>query len=200
MQPISVSSVTPNQKIIGVNTRFGNKGIQKQQGTTRVIYDTLTLDTTANTFRFFEGVNTRTFPDTNVGQSGNGLQVGESLSIDRMHIGFVTFDIGLPSYLDVVSLADGGRVDVEAGDISIKIANTIVLKPIPLSSFNSLFNKSSKFADDAHFDFDTSLILPPLLEFVVEVRRIGVNVALANAALRLTIEGVGSILAPRTTY
>lgn len=195
MQPVSVAGITPNQKIAAVNAKFGNKGIRKQQGTTRVIYDTLTLTTTASTFRFFEGVNTRAFPDTNVGQSGSGLQVGEALAIDRIYLSLVETLAG--NFVDVTSIF--ARPDIEIGDLTIKIANTIVLKPIPLSSFRFDFNKSSKFAADANFEFDTSIIIPPLLEFVVEVRTLVVAGA-ANFALRLTIAGVGSILAPRQTF
>ena len=199
MQPVSISRVTPNQKMAGVNMKFGNRGIRKQQGTTRVIYDTLTLTTTTNNFRFFEGVQTRTFPDTNI-QSGTGLQVGESLSIDRVYLSVITFNIGTTIFNNVQSIESAGRNDIIAGDLAIKIANTTVLKPIPISSFSSVFNKSGKFVNQASFEFDTSVILPPLLEFVVEVRRIGVNVSVADLALRLTLEGIGSILAPRNTF
>ncbi len=197
MQPSAVSNITPNQKIAGVNTKFGNRGIRKQQGTTRVIYDTLTLTTTASTFRFFEAVATRTFPQTNVGQSGTGLQVGESLSVDRMYLSLVTLDAVDG---DITAIASPiARVDIMIGEVTIKIANTIILKPIALSSFMGNFNKSSYFSDNVNFEFDTSLILPPLLEFTVEVRT-QVAAGTPNTELRLTIEGVGAILAPRATF
>lgn len=197
MQPVSTSQVTPQGKMVGINNKFGNRGIKKQQGTTRVIYDTLTLDSTATTFRFFENVNNRTFPQTNVGQSGTGLQVGESLSIDRMYLSLVQLTAVTFVIIDMVSLIT--RVDIEIGDVSIKIANTVVLKPIPLSSFNRFFNKSAKHTLYSVFEFDTSIIIPPLLEFVAEVRT---TIAAATPLfdLRLTLEGVGSILAPRATF
>jgi len=197
MQPSSISAVTPNQKIVGVNNRFGNRGVRKQQGTTRVIYDTLPLTTTNDVFRFFEGVNTRTFPQTNVGQSGTGLQVGESLSVDRMYLSIITVDAvdgDITSINDILA-----REDIIMGEVTVKIANTIVLKPIPVSSFIGQFSKSSYFQNNGNFEFDTSLIFPPLLEFVVELRTI-VLAGTANTELRLTIEGVGSILAPRQTF
>lgn len=198
MKPSALSTVTPNQKIAGVNTKFGNRGIRKQQGTTRIIYDTLTLTTTASVFRFFEGVNTRQFPQTNVGQSGNGLQVGESLSVDRMYLSLITLDAVDGDITDIGSVQP--RADIVIGEVSIKIANTIILKPIPLSSIiGGAFNKSAYFAAYGNFEFDTSLILPPLLEFVVEVRTL-VAAGTANTELRLTIEGVGAILAPRATF
>jgi len=197
MDPRSISNVTPQRKIAGVNTKFGNKGIKSQQGTTRIIYDTITLNTTDTTFRFFENVSSRAFPQTNISASGNRLEVGESLSIDRIYLSLVqTVPVTLV-IVDVTSILT--RPDIEVGDVSIKIANTVVLKPIPLSSFNSQFNKSSKFAPHNVFEFDTSIIIPPLLEFVVEVRTV-IAAATADFALRLTLEGVGSILAPRQTF
>ena len=198
MQPVSISQVTPNQKIAGVNNKFGNRGIKKQQGTTRIIYDTLTLTTLADTFRFFDGVNTRTFPDTNVGQSGTGLQVGESLAVDRMYL-TVLLENALSPFNLISATSISTRPDIGIGDVSIKIANTVVLKPIPLTSFDANFNKSAKFLPASNFEFDTTIIFPPLLEFIVEVRTT-IALGTLNSSLRLTIEGVGSILAPRATF
>ncbi|MCH7850936.1 MAG: hypothetical protein IH845_04810 [Nanoarchaeota archaeon] len=197
MQPSSISNITPNQKIVGVNKRFGNFGIRKQQGTTRVIYDTLTLTTTQDTFRFFEGVANRTFPQTNVNESANGLQVGESLSVDRMYLSLVTLDAVDGDIITLTPIST--RPDITIGEMSIKIANTIILKPIPLSSFLGNFNKSSYFSTSMNFEFDTSLIFPPLLEFIVEIRTL-IVAGTPNTELRLTIEGVGAILAPRNTF
>ena len=53
MKGIIQSLVTPQQKMVAVNKKFGNTNIKNQQGTTRVIYDSLPLDGRTN-FRFFE--------------------------------------------------------------------------------------------------------------------------------------------------
>ena len=195
MPLINISTVTPQKKIVAVNNKFGNKGIKYQQGTTRIIYDTLTLTGTADTFRFFDGVNSRQFPDTNVGQSGTGLQVGESIAIERVYLALVETLAG--NFVDVTSLV--GRPDIEIGDLTIRIANTIVLKPIPLTSFRLDFNKSAKWAGYSVFEFNTSIVITPLLEFVFEVRTL-VVAGTPNFALRLAVEGPGSILAPKQTY
>ena len=39
-----IQQTTPQDKIVGVNNKFGNTNIKNQQGTTRVIYDSLPLD------------------------------------------------------------------------------------------------------------------------------------------------------------
>lgn len=189
--------MTPNQKIANVNSKFGNRGVKKQQGTTRIIYDTLTLETGADNFRFFEGVANRSFPQTNMNDASNGLQVGESLSVDRMYFSLVNLD-AIDD--DIVTLTTINTMpDILIGEVSIKIANTVILKPIPLTSFMGQFNKTSYVSTNSNFHFDTSLIFPPLLEFVVELRT-NIQAATANTELRCTIEGVGSILAPRQTF
>ena len=75
---------TPQQKTIGVNDKFGNTGIRKQQGTTRIIYDTLPLDGT-RVFEFFKNSQSRPFPYSNTGSDGNKLGVGNTLVIERSY-------------------------------------------------------------------------------------------------------------------
>jgi hypothetical protein len=54
----------------------------QQQGTTRVIYDSLPIDGT-NTFRFFEGANSRQYPNTNL--NANQLGIDETMLIQHMY-------------------------------------------------------------------------------------------------------------------
>jgi hypothetical protein len=49
-----------------------------------------------------------------------------------------------------------------------------------------------------NFEFDTDLTLQPLLEFIFQLRT-AVYTPIANTELRLTLEGVGSIISPRNT-
>ena len=73
-----------NRKIVTVNNAQGAKNINQQQGTTRIIYDSLPLVNGVNpkqTLRFFEGVNSRVFPFTNLTE--NKLQIGESIALQR---------------------------------------------------------------------------------------------------------------------
>ena len=52
MQEFNITNFTPQDKIVGINNRFGNTGIKNQQGSTVVLYDSLPLDG-RNEFRFF---------------------------------------------------------------------------------------------------------------------------------------------------
>ena len=58
MKEVISSGFTPQRKIIGVNNRYGNSAIKKQQGSTVIKYDTLPIDG-STTYRFFEGANNR---------------------------------------------------------------------------------------------------------------------------------------------
>ena len=65
-----ISNFTPQNKIVGVNNKFGNTNIKNQQGTTRVLFDTLPLDGSTE-LRFFENAASRQYPFTNIGSEGN---------------------------------------------------------------------------------------------------------------------------------
>jgi hypothetical protein len=54
----------------------------QQQGTTRVIYDSLPVDG-SNTFRFFEGANSRQYPQTNL--SDNKLSIDETMLLQHIY-------------------------------------------------------------------------------------------------------------------
>ena len=88
MKGIQISNLTPQQKAVAVNNRFGNTNIKGQQGTTRVIYDSLPLDG-ATELRFFENASSRQYPFTNITSEGNRLTVGETFVIQKIY--FVDF-------------------------------------------------------------------------------------------------------------
>jgi len=195
MKDNTLNMITPQRKIIGIADKFNNPGIKNQQGTTRVIYDTLPMDGRTD-FRFFEESNNRNFPLTNMGSDGNKLPVGNALAIERMYLSVVTIVGG---NVTVISpLFNGAHPNFEVGELNILIANSQVLKQIAVLSQKPTFNKNAGHNEYNNFEFDTQLVLQPLLEFVFHMR-VNTNVAIANTFLRLTVEGVGAIIAPRAT-
>jgi len=50
-----------------------------------------------------------------------------------------------------------------------------------------------------NFEFDTQLVINPLLEFVFPVR-VDTYSPIVDTFLRLTVEGTGAIIAPRNTF
>lgn len=190
--------VTPQQKAIGVNNRFGNVNIRKNQGSSVELYDTLSLTVagagSGTTLRFYEDAQTRTFPDTNL-ENSNQLSVGETLVVENIYFSILSLTEGTVSGIAPIKL--GGELDLS--EFSIEIANSVVLKRLPVLSTVSDFNESANFEDNSVYQFYTQLVIPPLLNFSVNLRIPPVTIS-SEVKIRCNIAGVGSLLAPRTTF
>jgi hypothetical protein len=198
MREIINNRFTPQDKNIAVNDRFGNAGIKKQQGSSVVKYDTLPLDG-RTTLNFFEGAAARNFPFSNCGSDGNKLGVGNTLVVERLYLTILTLDDGQLGKLDDISAAPDGTI--EMGELNLSIANTTVLKNFPTLSTVPYFNYSSGTIKEVVYQLDTNIVIPPLLEYIMQLRLPAYKVAdYNNIYLRLTIEGSGSLIAPRTTF
>jgi len=196
----ALAGITPQNKIRQVVDKgFGMPSIMKQQGTTRVVYDTLELTPTTNYLYFFKDCNTRKFPFTNLGSFGNKLEAGETLSVLYASINILRVPQETPR--SVMEIVPATFPDIIIGELSLNIANTTVLKPIRLQSFVSAWNKTIKSTTVNVFTFDTILVIPPMLEFTAIVQLDGYSHTPVDTVdyLQLTIEGVGSIIAPKQT-
>jgi hypothetical protein len=195
-----MGSVTPQMKNIAVNDRFGNSGIKKQQGSTVIKYDTLPLN--GNTqLRFFEQSSQRNFPLSNTGTDGNKLGVGNSMVVERIYLSIVQYD-AVGNDLNSIAPCDlttTRGILINNGEFGFEIANSLVIKNVPVLSFTPDFNKNAENEKNNSFDFDTQIIIPPLLEFVATLRLPNYT-AFEGYYLRLTIEGSGAIIAPKTTF
>lgn len=188
-----LNPVSPQQKMIRTSKRFGNRGLKKQQGTTRVIYDTLPHDGRTE-YRFFEGVGSRIFPFTNLTE--NKLSVGETMIIERCYIMFFDLDGNEnPSNFATVN----ANPEFLGGTFEFNQGNVDIVKPIGILSFASQFNKDAEYLNSTNFEMDTQLVIQPLLSFIALVR-VPDSVTVADNYVRFVIEGAGSILAPRATY
>lgn len=192
------SGFTPQDKIIGVSNKFGNTGIKNQQGTTVVLYDMLPVDG-RNEYRFFEGSSQRNFPFSNTGTDGNKLGVGSSMIISRAYLSYVEFDVDNGVWFNpqpFAFLSSGTRL----GEFSFEIANSQVLKQYAGLDFLPTYNKTAPHDKCFVLEWDTQINIQPLLEFVAVYRIQQGEAAQPNIYLRLTIEGTGAIIAPRTTF
>lgn len=187
-----LNPVSPQRKMIQTSGKFGNTGIKRQQGTTRIIYDTLPHDGRTE-YRFFEGVGTRDFPLTNLTE--NKLSVGEVMTVERVYLMFFAYPAGVPASFTSVN----ANPDFLGGTFEFSQANVDIVKPLPIASFASRFNKDAKIAQYTNFEMDTQLVIQPLLEFIALVRVIDSTVV-ADAKVRFVIEGAGAILSPRNTF
>jgi hypothetical protein len=128
-----ISQITPQQKAVAVNNRFGNTNIKGQQGTTRVIYDSLLLDGSTE-LRFFENAASRQYPFTNIGSEGNRLTVGETFVIQKIYFGLINVDEDTGAFVDFQSIPANGA-GYETGEWSFLLANSQVIKQLPFSVF-----------------------------------------------------------------
>ena len=198
MKQFNVGAVTPQMKNISVNDRFGNSGIKKQQGSTVIKYDTLPLDGRTE-FRFFEESNQRNFPLSNTGADGNKLGVGNSMVVERAYLTVGTYNPTTNQWLTVDSTDINSNVAILTSEFGFTIANSQVIKNIPILSWIANFNKVAENQLNSNFEFDTQIIIPPLLEFVATLRTQKYT-AVTETYVRLTIEGSGAIIAPKTTF
>jgi hypothetical protein len=196
MRTIDVNTFTAQQKNMQVAKRLGNTGLKNQQGSTVVLYDTLPLDGSTE-FRFFEGSAQRNFPLSNTGSDGNKLGVGQSLVLERFYLSIVREEEPGVKTIEPVDInALGG---ILLGELTVTVANSEIIKKVPILSTLPNFNKISENQLNCNFEFDTMAVIQPLLEFVCALR-CDTYVADPESHLRLTIEGSGSVIAPRVTF
>ena len=194
MKEVISSGFTPQRKLIGVNNRYGNSSIKLQQGSTVIKYDTLPIDG-SSTFRFFEGANNRDFPLTNVGSEGNRLPVGSSMICERAYLSLLTKEGDDWAAFEGVS----GTVNAFMAEFTLQVANKECIKNVPIMSWLPLMNKNAGSTTYNNFEFDTQVVLQPLLEYIAIVR-FPALAASDQQYLRLTIEGTGSIISPSSPF
>lgn len=194
-----MGTITPQMKNIAVNDKFGNSGIKKQQGSTVIRYDSLEL-TGQTQLRFFEESNNRNFPLTNTGSDGNKLGVGNSMVVERIYLTVGTFNPTTNAWTDFNETNINTPIQLLAAEFGFTIANSEVIKNVPVLSWISAFNKSAENQLNSNYEFDTQIIIPPLLEFVATLRLQNYTAPTERTWVRLTIEGSGAIIAPKTTF
>lgn len=204
-----ISNYTPQQKAVSVNNRFGNTNIKNQQGTTRVLYDTLPIDGRTE-FRFFENANTRTYPLTNLTSDGNKLSVGETFIFQDLYFQYFdyngTFQYESSWRFDGSVFGGGPGEFVFAGamttngEIDFYIANSQVVKGLPTIVCDQTFNPTSSNTVDNVFNMSTDIVIPPLLEYVLVLRTTSLPTPANANYIRCSIRGTAGIIAPQTTF
>lgn len=202
---------TAQQKLISVADKEGVSNLKNQQGATRVLYDTISLDG-RTTFEFFKntqtavnalGVNLGSNVDSNQGLlgPGEGLVI-EYISFQWLQLSAATTSASVVKFGAVSS---NGSADVNrgfyTGNFGIMVANQQILKPVSNSVFVPEFNYTITGAFDAEIYklMTKTTILPNLqMQINVTVPAYATQVATFNY-LRCTIQGVGSILNLQST-
>jgi len=157
-------------RIAMVGRETGNRGLGKQQGTTRVIYDTIDMynGSTAGvtSFDFFGTLNNKAFPFTNINR--NSFTDAEAMSVARAYLTYMYCNNGSVSYATTsqFSLISGldeatsflqsiegisksyfttaGKVaGLQLAEGSLLISGQEVLKKFNFLSANAVFNHKS---------------------------------------------------------
>lgn len=193
-----INQITPQNKMVAVNNKFGNTNIASQQGTTRVLFDSIEF-LGQQEFRFFENAGSKQYPFTNIGAEGNRLNVGETFVIEKIYFGIIEIDADTGAIIDFQDLPGLASFDLK-GEMSFQIANNQVIKQLPLDMFvNTSLNSTAVNNVDTAFDTFTDIVIPPLLEYILSVR-LAYSTAEPNKYLVCFIEGSAGILAPQTTF
>lgn len=196
MREIYKAGVTPQQKLVGINNKFGNTDIKFQQGTTRCLYDTLPFTTNGQSFSFFEDSASRNFPLSNTGSDGNKLGVGETMIIEKILFVQCIFDPDLQRFTTLQLLSS----TLLEAQYNIVLANNTVIKDFTVQSGLPEYNDQE--GNNRWYNFDTQIVIPPLLNYKVNLKlnQVATGDPAPNTYLRCYILGTAGILAPRTTF
>lgn len=194
-----ITGATPQNKMVSVNNRFGNTNIKGQQGTTRVLFDSIQL-TGQTELRFFENAGSKQYPFTNIGAEGNRLNVGDTFVVQKIYFATFSFDPDTQS-IENFNYGLGTINGLWKGELSMQIANSQVIKQLPTTMFEFTdSNPTGVNATDVAFETFTDTVIPPLLEYVVSLRTVNYNAPLIPVYLVCFLEGSAGIIAPQTTF
>lgn len=212
--------IPANQKIMRVGSE-NNSNLSGMQPTTQAIYDTFDLSQASSTgnftIPFFQGVNSKTFPFTNLSQ--NRLTAGRSFAVQQFY--FSIFTIASGKVTQVMTLDEAiGFEPLTLADMSLIISNTQVIERYPVSGSVGPFNRDGYFSEyatqitaaaapgTAHKYWRSSAVkvLPaqpiilPDQEFICNVQIPAITLPSAGTTyLQLTMEGFGTLFAPNGT-
>lgn len=177
--------MSPQQKLLHVAKKLGLSSLKDMQGSTRVVYDQNV--TAANVHTLFEGAANKSFPNTNLGASGNRFQTNEALLIEK--IGFF------------VPNADGENYAV-TGSVSYKfdliIGNKTVLKDVVVEYAGQ---QAFSTTVGAVVDLESAgIVIPPNVEFKLVVKPFNTDARTATSkAVGAYLYGTAALLTFNTS-
>jgi hypothetical protein len=169
------------------------------QGTTRAIFDTASGQ--SNNFTFFQNVQTRPYPFSNISQ--NRFEVGESLAIES--IALILFEAGYPEPGDpILNFLFGGQCNPL---LNLYIGNQRVIKDLDLSYSNTTLGQTNTAnnpingdSQTAVFRLETPIVIPPQIEFYATLQfstPVGPD---EGTGIALILQGTGTLLNPKSNF
>lgn len=181
--------MSAQDKMITVANRLGLTSLKDMQGTTRMVYDSIT--TAANTHTFFKAASQRAFPLTNVGANGNQFQVDEALLVEK--IGFF-----IPSAAD--GIAYGGLAG-NSVKFDLVIGNKTVIKDatVEFGGEQAFYNDGT--VGSSVIDLEgVGILIPPQVEYYVVAKTFDtLNRGAGASRLGCYLFGTGALLNFNTT-
>lgn len=181
--------MSAQQKMLHVADRLGLTTLKDMQGTTRMVYDSIT--TAGTNFTFFKGASQRAFPLTNIGANGNQFQVDEALLVEK--IGFF-----IPSADDGIAY---GGLSFQSVKFDLVIGNKTVLKDVTCEYGGEQAFWNDGAAGSAVIDLEgVGILIPPQVEYYVVAKPFGTTARVATSVrLGCYIFGTGALLNFNTT-
>jgi hypothetical protein len=181
--------MSAQDKMLNVASRLGLTSLKDMQGTTRMVYDSIT--TAATNFTFFKGASQRAFPLTNVGANGNQFQVNEALLVEK--IGFF-----IPSAADGIAY---GGLNFNSVKFDLVIGNKTVLKDVSCEFGGEQAFYTDGTVASSVIDLEgVGILIPPQVEYYVVAKPFGTVTRLASSErLGCYLFGTGALLNFNTT-
>lgn len=196
---MGIANGTQGMKMMDVASRSG-QNVNGAQMTERSIYDSLDLFTTTTTvtsFRFFEGLNARKYPLTNL--SENKLSQQECMVVKYITLEHITITAATPpiavTALAPLSTSFGG---LYRSDLNVQIGQSIILKNFPMDDLKPEFNPWAQHTTHNVIALGVDLTIFPEIEFIAMLQAPPYT-GIATAYLQLRFHGQGTLYSPRMT-
>lgn len=151
-------AISAQDKMLYVANKLGLSTLKNMQGSTRVIYDSIT--TAALDHTLFAGSAQRNFPFTNLGANGNQFQVDEALLVEQIGF-FVPQDDEGKRYSSAANSGYSVKFDLVIGNKTV-IKDCVVEKGGQQAFFADTNGGSSVITLEG-----AGILIPPQVEFYV---------------------------------
>jgi len=195
--------MSAQDKMIHVANRLGLTTLKDMQGTTRVVYDSIT--TPSNVFTLFKGASQRPFPLTNVGANGNQFEVNEALLVEKIGFFVPQLDETLGDGSDYAGIGQPLGGGVTSVKFDLVIGNKTVIKDatVEFGGEQAFYNDGA--TPSSVIDLEgVGILIPPQVQWYVQytvfdVITGAVIAPTANTAIGCSLFGTRVLLNFNTT-
>jgi len=205
--------IDSNIKIMQVGAANNNADLARMQASVISIYDTYDLALGGTLIPFFQSVNNKSFPFTNLSQ--NRFTAGKSFSVQSYSLSVITRTAG-GQFLRVMTIDESTFPQLALGELSLIVSNTQVIDRYPIINSVGPFNRDAKFQSNANTVIDAvdnvkyrsqavdilpaQPVILPDQEFVANLQLPAYTAPATDTVyLRLTMRGFGTLFSPNGT-